>query len=249
MDESRDPARDELPVAARDALAHALVAALAGERAGAVLRAMVSVGRLPAGAELPAPADAAGAAARAALRRAGLLGSPDAADAEPGAADAAPGSRGAAPTRDVRLAPPWDAAARERLGAYADVVARARPGTTLGDALAHARLLFARDLEFEVHEVLEPFWRDATGRERRLLQGVIQAAVARYHLRRRNPRGARVLAREAAVKLAGASSPWPDFALDEVASAAERLAAWLESGAAGMAPDGPFRSDAPRDPP
>src|SRR5262249_12966467 len=50
------------------------------------------------------------------------------------------------------------------------------------DALDAAAALFDAHLYFEVHELLEPFWRDAGGGEREALQGLIQIAVGYQHL-------------------------------------------------------------------
>lgn len=56
-------------------------------------------------------------------------------------------------------------------------------------ALRKAALLFNHHLFFEVHEVLEVQWRTEDGSPRLFLQGLIQVAVAFYHLERRNFRG------------------------------------------------------------
>ena len=49
-------------------------------------------------------------------------------------------------------------------------------------ALGQAALLFDGRLYFEVHELLEPYWLRAAGRERETLQGLIQVAVGFHHL-------------------------------------------------------------------
>jgi hypothetical protein len=56
-------------------------------------------------------------------------------------------------------------------------------------ALRKAALLFNHHLFFEVHEILEAQWRTEDGTPRLFLQGLIQVAVAFYHLERRNFRG------------------------------------------------------------
>ncbi|MBI4463946.1 MAG: DUF309 domain-containing protein [Acidobacteria bacterium] len=53
--------------------------------------------------------------------------------------------------------------------------------------------LFNDEQFFECHEVLEEAWLDATGSQKTILQGLIQVAVAFYHLRRENFVGARRL--------------------------------------------------------
>ena len=68
-------------------------------------------------------------------------------------------------------------------------------------ALRKATLLFNRWCFFEVHEVLEPVWMEEVGDVKRFLQGLIQAAVALYHLGRGNVAGARSLLTEGLAKL------------------------------------------------
>lgn len=57
-------------------------------------------------------------------------------------------------------------------------------------ALRKGVLLFNHHLFFEVHEVLEAQWVKESGEEKRFLQGLIQIAVAFYHLGNHNLRGA-----------------------------------------------------------
>jgi predicted metal-dependent hydrolase len=68
-------------------------------------------------------------------------------------------------------------------------------------ALRKAALLFNHHLFFEVHEVLEAQWRTEDGTPRRFLQGLIQVAVAFYHLERRNFQGALSLLHEGLEKI------------------------------------------------
>ena len=70
-------------------------------------------------------------------------------------------------------------------------------------ALGQAALLFDGRLYFEVHELLEPYWLRAAGRERETLQGLIQVAVGFHHLGNGNGAGARALLHDGAVKLLG----------------------------------------------
>jgi hypothetical protein len=69
-------------------------------------------------------------------------------------------------------------------------------------ALRKAVLLFNHHLFFEVHEILEAQWRTESGVPRLFLQGLIQVAVAFYHLERRNYRGALSLLHDGLEKLA-----------------------------------------------
>jgi hypothetical protein len=73
----------------------------------------------------------------------------------------------------------------------------------LATALVSAALLFHAHLYFEVHELLEPCWREATGATREALQGLIQAAVGYQHLANGNLPGARALLEEGADRLRG----------------------------------------------
>ena len=50
--------------------------------------------------------------------------------------------------------------------------------------------LFNWERFFDCHEVLEAAWLEASGEQRTFLQGLIQIAVAFYHLRRENFVGA-----------------------------------------------------------
>ena len=68
-------------------------------------------------------------------------------------------------------------------------------------ALGQAALLFDGRLYFEVHELLEPYWLRAAGRERETLQGLIQVAVGFHHLSNGNSGGARALLHDGAAKL------------------------------------------------
>jgi hypothetical protein len=73
------------------------------------------------------------------------------------------------------------------------------------DALDAAAALFGAHLYFEVHELLEPHWRDARGDDRETLQGLIQAAVGYQHLANGNLAGARALLEEGRARLIGRS--------------------------------------------
>jgi uncharacterized protein len=70
-------------------------------------------------------------------------------------------------------------------------------------ALRQAALLFDGRLYYEVHELLEPYWLRAAGRDRETLQGLIQVAVGFHHLSNGNGAGARALLHDGAAKLLG----------------------------------------------
>lgn len=183
----------ELPLAARDALVHLLVHDLsASHRSDAVDCALLLMdARDPVGCD-----DVIDLAQRA-LRTAGVL-----------------------PVVGEGANPPaWAATAQSRLVAYRRVLAAARRGTTVEVRLAQSHRMFGLELFFEVHEVLEPAWRAASGAERTFLQGVIQAAVAWHHATRRNHGAAGRLAAAARVKLASAPAVWHGFPLAELRDA------------------------------
>jgi hypothetical protein len=71
------------------------------------------------------------------------------------------------------------------------------------DLLAAAAQLFDAHLYFEVHELLEPAWRDARGDDREALQGLIQVAVGYQHLANGNLAGAQALLDEGSTRLQG----------------------------------------------
>jgi hypothetical protein len=73
--------------------------------------------------------------------------------------------------------------------------------TPVQQALKKGVLLFNHHLFFEVHEVLEAQWMLETGEEKRFLQGLIQIAVAFYHLENQNVRGALSLLHDGIEKL------------------------------------------------
>ena len=94
--------------------------------------------------------------------------------------------------------------ARARRASTAVAAAPLRsPAGALGDALEAAALLFDAGLFFEVHEVLEPHWRQASGDTREALQGLIQIAVGYQHQVNGNARGARSLLGEGAMRVRG----------------------------------------------
>jgi hypothetical protein len=75
------------------------------------------------------------------------------------------------------------------------------PEEDLAGALCKGAVLFNHGLFFEVHEVLEAQWKQEAGDPKVFLQGLIQVAVAFYHLENRNYRGAFVLLKEGLEKL------------------------------------------------
>ena len=66
---------------------------------------------------------------------------------------------------------------------------------------------FNRHDFFEAHEVWEDLWRECAPADRRFYQGLIQAAVAAYHLGNGNWRGARRLFHSGRAYMAAYPSP------------------------------------------
>jgi len=93
------------------------------------------------------------------------------------------------------------------------------------DVLQAAAALFDAHLYFEVHELLEPSWRDAEGGERDALQGLIQVAVGYQHLANGNLAGARALLDEGCRRLSGRTLDGMDLEAfgREVARTVERI--------------------------
>jgi hypothetical protein len=94
---------------------------------------------------------------------------------------------------------------RQRAQAAAAALA-ARPSARLRsrvEVLDAAAVLFDARLYFEVHELLEPAWREAASGEREALQGLIQIAVGYQHLANGNFAGARALLDEGRRRLRG----------------------------------------------
>ncbi|MBI4422665.1 MAG: DUF309 domain-containing protein [Elusimicrobia bacterium] len=84
--------------------------------------------------------------------------------------------------------------------------AAALPGELEGLArdVEVARILFNAGLFFDCHEYLEPPWREAGGRVKRVLQGIIQAGAGMHKLEQGSFVGCARLLKEAAAKLAEA---------------------------------------------
>jgi len=93
-------------------------------------------------------------------------------------------------------------AALETPEACRELAALGEPDAPAPDWLAPDDLVDAH-LYFEVHELLEPPWRDAEGGEREALQGLIQVAVGYQHLANGNLAGARALLDEGCRRLFG----------------------------------------------
>lgn len=97
------------------------------------------------------------------------------------------------------------------------------------EVLHEARRLFNAGCYWEAHEALETVWRSVDeDSERRVWQGLIQAAAALLHRERRNRHGVEVVGGAALDKLAG---PQHDAVEFETVTLRARLHAALVEGA------------------
>ncbi|HEX6738691.1 MAG TPA: DUF309 domain-containing protein [Vicinamibacteria bacterium] len=99
-------------------------------------------------------------------------------------------------------------------------------------ALARGIDEFNRGLFFECHDTLEEMWAGVRGPSRDFFQGLIQVAVAFYHLTGGNHAGAASMLARALKRFA----PYPDrYAGFDLAAHREELRAW-QARVAGEAP-------------
>src|SRR5262249_4026230 len=105
------------------------------------------------------------------------------------------------------------------------------PGGGLPSAglLGRAAPLADHALYFELHELLEPVWLRAEGKERTALQGLIQVAVAYHHAQNDNPAGAESLLVEGLAKLRVAAPALP-FSIETWVDALDGELARLRAG-------------------
>ena len=95
-------------------------------------------------------------------------------------------------------------------------------GATRDVVLQKSALLFNHHLFFEVHEVLEPQWMQERDEVKKFLQGLIQIAVAFYHLGRGNLAGARSLLHEGLLKLSPHAPAWLGVELQDFIAGLEK---------------------------
>ncbi len=107
------------------------------------------------------------------------------------------------PTLTLDLDADWPAIRAKLLqyGAVLENWSGQTGGSALDGVLYKSVVLFNHHLFFEVHEVLEPQWMKERGEIKSFLQGLIQIAVAFYHLGRGNLAGARSLLHEGLIKI------------------------------------------------
>lgn len=102
--------------------------------------------------------------------------------------------------------------------------------------------LFNRGEFFAAHEELEAAWRAETGPVRELYRGILQVAVACYHMERNNLTGARKMLQRSRRWLAPFSGTWQGIEVDHFKEDMERLALVVNKQPAGTEfhPAGPW---------
>ena len=86
---------------------------------------------------------------------------------------------------------------------------------------------------FECHETLEDLWNGVRGPSRDFFQGLIQIAVAFYHLTRGNEAGARSLLERGLTRLAKYPDVYGGVRLQDLRAAAQDLKSRLDEGPVG----------------
>jgi predicted metal-dependent hydrolase len=122
-----------------------------------------------------------------------------------------------------------DAYVRDRARRYAEALRWIAADAASASVIDRARAAWDAGLFFEVHEVVEPAWLEASGDQRTLLQGIIMAGAALHHLVGGNTAGARGLLRDAARRLSAVPEP-ADLAVGAFASALDALAERVDAG-------------------
>jgi hypothetical protein len=83
------------------------------------------------------------------------------------------------------LEPAYEIYVIKRLEKYKEAFAAINAGE-LREVLQQAAILWDCELYFEMHELLEPEWKEAEGDRRRALQGLIRAAGMKIHAENNN---------------------------------------------------------------
>jgi hypothetical protein len=99
------------------------------------------------------------------------------------------------------------------------------------DGYSHGIRLFNAREFYDAHEVWEDVWREATGVEKKFLQGLIQAAVAFHHHSTGNVVGARSLIERGRKNLAAYPENFGGIRLDALLQSLAQWRAALADGA------------------
>jgi len=97
---------------------------------------------------------------------------------------------------DQGLTPAYEIYIRERMSKYEKVFTRISQEKN-ADILQQARIFWDQELYFEMHELLEPIWKEAGGTRKRALQGLIRAAGMKTHAEHNNMKAAVSMGRKA----------------------------------------------------
>lgn len=92
------------------------------------------------------------------------------------------------------------------------------------DVIRNSLVMWDQELFFEVHELLEEAWHEATGPRKEILQGLIRAAGVYVHLSRGNIKGAEKMAFKAIDALKTYRNDVPEYVdLDKIFASLDRL--------------------------
>ena len=83
---------------------------------------------------------------------------------------------------------------------------------------------------YQAHDVFEELWHEASGPERRTLQGILQVAVAQLHLERGNRSGATILFGEGLGRLRTFGTPDLGLDIHQLCECIERRLIFLQRG-------------------
>jgi len=139
----------------------------------------------------------------------------------------------------------YGALVRERAQRAAEALrgVAVRAPADLDETLTVVAILFDAGLFFEVHEALEPHWREARGDTREALRGVIQIAAGYHHGAHGNLRGARALLETGAARVR--SRRLGNLVLEGFGAAVARSSARVDAGRPLSAPPFPHPQRSP----
>ena len=100
----------------------------------------------------------------------------------------------------LNLEPGYAGYVRERLAKYVEAYEIIEQ-RELKEVLQQAATFWDLELYFEMHELLEPAWKDAVGDRRRALQGLIRAAGMKIHAENYNMKAAATMGAKARADL------------------------------------------------
>jgi hypothetical protein len=111
-------------------------------------------------------------------------------------------------------------------------------------ALKEGARLYNQGEYFDAHEVLEDPWRELTGADREIYQGIIQVAMGYRHATREKWKSAGVLIRKGLGRLERHRETWDFLPLTDFVAEVNATLPWLDARHRGEDPDGAL--DIPR---